>query len=1044
VLPENDDDPLVYDLRGRTRHLDLRRLPRQLDVPSAATNVTADYHIRGTGSAMTGDASFQPSTVAGARIAAGSTAAFSKNGTRIGYAADATVADLDLRRFGEQFKIAALADDRYTSAINGHIAASGHGTTPEEMELTANGTLTDSSIFGGRIPRLSFDAALAHDTVHVKATGDVADLDPAVAAERPSLQGRIGGAVDIDATLLHVSRGVTADSVQGTAKVDLQPSTIGGLDVTRAALDADYHDSTGDIRTLQIVGRDINVEASGTLALNDTGSSNLKVHADSPSLDQIGKLANQPLTGTATLDSTVTGNKRELHAAGTFTGDGITYGDNGALTISGDYTVGIPDLAVADANVTADTHATFVTLAGQNINELDGKTTYHQKQVEFDMTAKQPARSVGATGLVLLHPDHQEVHLQKLGLQTAGVAWQLEPGAEATVNYAQDRVAVANLKLVSADQHITADGSFGRPGDALHVTLDNVDLAGVDAILLREPQLSGRLHANGTVTGTREAPNATADFHVDQGGFRQFHYDTFGGTFSYAGRGLTLDAKLQQNPSTFITAKGYLPTAVFSAISAEERAAAHGTTAAPEDRVDLHVESTPIDLGLLQGLTTELTNVTGTLQAKIDVTGSAADPHPNGLVTVLHGAFTVPSTGASYTNLDGKIELQPDRVHVGAISVLDNHLNPLVVSGDLAIHERAVSGVQVYIHSDDFKVIDNKMGNVRINSDMQIAGELRAPRIEGDLGVTTGTINLDPILAQIGDSAYATKPVEYTTPATDAAGQTPVPNAFEALEMNVHVTVPDDLVVKSTDLQAPGSPVGLGAMTVTLGGDVRATKEPRGQIALVGAVNTVRGFYDFRGRRFEILRDGKVRFGGEALSELDPILDIRTRRLIQGVEAHVNVRGTLREPEIALASTPPLEDADILSLIVFNQPVNQLGETQQMNLVQQAQYLAGGALTGGLARSIAEALNLNEFDINLAPESGRGPQVTLGQQLGQNLYVKVQQGIGDQSQTNFVLEYELSKWLRLQTNVLQGSSTQQQLFQRMQGSGVDLLFFFSY
>jgi autotransporter translocation and assembly factor TamB len=68
----------------------------------------------------------------------------------------------------------------------------------------------------------------------------------------------------------------------------------------------------------------------------------------------------------------------------------------------------------------------------------------------------------------------------------------------------------------------------------------------------------------------------------------------------------------------------------------------------------------------------------------------------------------------------------------------------------------------------------------------------------------------------------------------------------------------------------------------------------------------------------------------------------------------------------------------------------------------------------------------------------------VGQQVGQNLYVKVQQGIGDQSQTNVILEYELAKWLRLQTNVLQGSTTQQQLFQRMQGSGVDLLFFFSY
>ena len=106
--------------------------------------------------------------------------------------------------------------------------------------------------------------------------------------------------------------------------------------------------------------------------------------------------------------------------------------------------------------------------------------------------------------------------------------------------------------------------------------------------------------------------------------------------------------------------------------------------------------------------------------------------------------------------------------------------------------------------------------------------------------------------------------------------------------------------------------------------------------------------------------------------------------------------------------------------------------------------MAGGAVTGEFAKSIGNALNLDTFEINLAPETGGGPQVTLGQQVGQNLYVKVQQGIGDQSQTNVIIEYELANWIRLQTNVLQGSTTQAQLFQRMQGSGVDLLFFFSY
>ena len=89
-------------------------------------------------------------------------------------------------------------------------------------------------------------------------------------------------------------------------------------------------------------------------------------------------------------------------------------------------------------------------------------------------------------------------------------------------------------------------------------------------------------------------------------------------------------------------------------------------------------------------------------------------------------------------------------------------------------------------------------------------------------------------------------------------------------------------------------------------------------------------------------------------------------------------------------------------------------------------------------------LGVDLFEISTAPESGAAAEITVGQQVGQNLYVKLQQGVGDQSQTNFILEYELARWLRLRTNVLQGSSTQQLLFQRAQGSGADLIFFFTY
>ena len=81
--------------------------------------------------------------------------------------------------------------------------------------------------------------------------------------------------------------------------------------------------------------------------------------------------------------------------------------DDPRMTLSSDFTAKVPDLTIEQADVTANTHATFVTVAGQNLNELDAKTTYRQEQVDFDATAKQPQRTLGASG-TLTASDHRE------------------------------------------------------------------------------------------------------------------------------------------------------------------------------------------------------------------------------------------------------------------------------------------------------------------------------------------------------------------------------------------------------------------------------------------------------------------------------------------------------------------------------------------------------------------------------------------------------------------------------------------------------------
>ena len=105
-----------------------------------------------------------------------------------------------------------------------------------------------------------------------------------------------------------------------------------------------------------------------------------------------------------------------------------------------------------------------MSVGGQNINELDAKTDYTGQQLTFNATAKQPQRSLSAGGSLLMHPDHQEIHLQSLALQSQGVTWQAAPGSAPAIQYGGNAVSVKDFKLVSAgNQEIAATAASVRP-----------------------------------------------------------------------------------------------------------------------------------------------------------------------------------------------------------------------------------------------------------------------------------------------------------------------------------------------------------------------------------------------------------------------------------------------------------------------------------------------------------------------------------------------------------------------------------------------------
>jgi len=538
----------------------------------------------------------------------------------------------------------------------------------------------------------------------------------------------------------------------------------------------------------------------------------------------------------------------------------------------------------------------------------------------------------------------------------------------------------------------------------------------------------------------------------------------------YTGNRMTVDATLRQSPTEQIMVKGSAPRSLFTPGTAGHTAPTSG------EEVDLHVTSTAMNLAVIQGFTDLVANVTGTLQADVRVTGSGADPHIVGFVDIRKGAFGVPLGGVSYTGLDTRIELSPDAVRLTEFQILDEHGEALRVSGELGVHEKQVGAVNIKIESQNFEVIDNELGDVGIDSTLTITGEIRRPKVAGEIRLEAARIEVDRLLEFFYDP-YATEAIpevvsaERTVEGSGSAQEAtqgalqkaraaavtggeeaPEPaapqGAFAPVALDVKIVVPDNLVLRGKDLR-PGGPTGaaLGDMNATVGGDVQVRKEPGGQVSLLGTVHPVRGTYEFQGRRFDLVREGQIRFTGE--SRINPILDISATRLIPntGVEARVRVTGTMVAPELTLTSNPPLEESDILALIVFNRPVNELGTGERSSLAATAGGIATGFIAAPLGESIGKALDLDLFEITTSTEAGDlGAGVTLGQQLGDKAFLRLRQQFGERNVTEFMLEYRLTKFLRAEVTAAPETtgSANRVNQRRVERGGLDLIFFFSY
>ncbi|MDX3908828.1 MAG: translocation/assembly module TamB domain-containing protein [Sphingobium sp.] len=180
-----------------------------------------------------------------------------------------------------------------------------------------------------------------------------------------------------------------------------------------------------------------------------------------------------------------------------------------------------------------------------------------------------------------------------------------------------------------------------------------------------------------------------------------------------------------------------------------------------------------------------------------------------------------------------------------------------------------------------------------------------------------------------------------------------------------------------------------------------------------GAVDLVRGGYEFAGRRFE-LTEGRIRFDGSTPN--DPTLDIDAAANINGINATIRVTGTSLKPLISFTSIPALPEDELLSRLLFGTSITNLSAPEALQLASAVTALQGGG--GGLdpINAVRKAAGLDRLRILPAdPTIGQGTSVAAGKYLTRKTYVELITDGQGYSATR--IEYQVTRWLSLLSSV---------------------------
>ena len=453
--------------RGRFGNLDLRRLPRKLNVPAMESVLAGEYDTLVGRGHWRGNVVLDSSVVEGARIAEGATGRVDTSVPGTAYSFHGTVAGIDPDRFKPFVTSAPAAVERVHGRFNGTIDLDARGTRLADASLKLQLALNDSVVCGNAGPCAPETAGTLVDRLDAQVSLEsrrlVADVKGDLRAMRASSLGLAhpaepsgDGRIDVHVVVADVQAPMSAENVEGTARATFTNAMLFGLSIEAANVDATATGGVARVNVFDMHGPAAKVSAKGSLALTGPSQSDLSYVIDVAELAAFQTFTPQPLGGSAHVEGRLTGPARQLKTTGTLASNSLAIGPAKVLALKSGFDLTIPENDIKRTTGELEVSGSFVEVSGRRIDEVTGTLRYDGTRVDVEGTLAEQARTIRFAGALVPHPDHHEVHVRSLSLLIGDVEWQTPPGQEAV---AQDPPIACSSTIFSSRVRIPGFGS---------------------------------------------------------------------------------------------------------------------------------------------------------------------------------------------------------------------------------------------------------------------------------------------------------------------------------------------------------------------------------------------------------------------------------------------------------------------------------------------------------------------------------------------------------------------------------------------------------